>query len=193
MDLISRINRGLDSKDLATFRESCGIISNLHASYVQRLLEIASSREDGRDEAFRIRFAVETLAYMKCLQVIPLCISRLDFVNRTGYVSDSDPFLHDLPFARCLADLGKPSVDTVLDCLAYGKWEKESELRLALYAYVLQAGFTNERLKGRTLIDYAKSYKGPRTTMNLDKVIELLQLNPSDLGKMIEQKRPKQP
>jgi hypothetical protein len=192
MDLISRVNRGLDSKDLATFRESCGIISNLYASYVQRLLEIASSRENGKDEGFRIRFAVETLGNLKCLQVIPLCIERLDFANRTGYVSESDPFLHGLPFARCLANFEKPGVDAVLDYLGYGDNPKDSERRLAIFSYVLQAGFENERLKGTTLIDYAKSHKRPRSGKHLDQVIKLLQLSPSDLGKMIEQQRPNQ-
>jgi hypothetical protein len=37
LDGTSNALLGLDSKDLATFRESCGIISNRHASYDRRL------------------------------------------------------------------------------------------------------------------------------------------------------------
>jgi hypothetical protein len=178
--------RGLDSKDAALFAASCGIISEFHSECIDRLLNVAESTDDGKNESARIGWAVQTLGKMKCIQIIPLCIRRIDFTHSTGYASDSDPVLGDYPFARCLANFEKLGLDAILEYLGYGNSDRESKRRLALFAYAAHGGYVNVRVKKGTVVDHAKSYKGPQTRKNLDEMIRLLQLSLSDLGKLIE-------
>jgi hypothetical protein len=178
--------QGLDSKDPKIFTESCWIISEFHSDCIGRLLEIARSSENGKDESLRIRRSVETLGKLHCIQVIPLCIQRLDFEHRTGFASESDPVLGHYPFARCLANFGKVGVDAVLDYVGYGNSDNVSKRRLALFAFILQAGYVGVRVKRGTVVDYAKSYQRPDTRNKLDEVVRMIQLSPNDLREMIE-------
>jgi hypothetical protein len=183
----SRALLGLASKDAAVFKGSCWIVTEYHSGCVSGLLEVAQSDGNGKEESLCIRFALETLGRLNCVQVIPLCIQRLDFVHRTGFASESDLYLGPYPFARCLANFEKVGVDAALDYLGKGNSDHESEQRLALFAYVLQAAYVNVRVKKGTAVDYATSYQAPGKRKSLDEVVELIQLSPSTLGKMIEQ------
>jgi hypothetical protein len=180
--------RGLRSRDMATFAVSCETFKNIHSDSLDGLLHIAQGPAEAGDE-LRVRKAIETLAALNYDKAIPLCIKRVDYVHAMPIASESDPILKDLPFARSLADFGRPGVDAVLEYLTHGNTEGESEERLLLFAFVLQGGYLLDR-QYETLEDYTIRYSRGRSSPRLERLLQYLRLDPSELAMIIE-KRPR--
>jgi hypothetical protein len=111
-----------------------------------------------------------------------LSILFITLVSRSGTI----PILEDRPFARALADFGKPGIDTVIDYLEVGDSDKESRERLALFAYVVKAAFELVPVKRGTAHDYVRRYRGDQPSKALDTLIKYLQMDYAELSKLIK-------
>jgi len=178
---------GLRSRDIETFAVSCETFKSIYSESVDELLRIAKDPDQAGDEA-RVRKAIETLAALKYDKAIPLCVQRVDYVQALVVDFGHDPILKNRPFARALADYGQHGVDAVLEFLVDGNTTRESEHRLALFAHILSAAYVLDR-QHETLQDYTIRYGRGKSTPSLEKVLQYLRLDPSELARIIDTRR----
>jgi hypothetical protein len=177
--------RGLRSQDERDFFDSCETIANVYSASVEALLKVVNDRQQDQHST-RVRKALVALTRLSCEQAIPACIKQVDYEHRTNIAFEHDPILEDRPFARALADFGKPGIDTILDYLAVGDSDGESPQRLALFAYVIQAAYETVPARNRTAYEYAIRYRGDSRRKSLDVVIKHLQEGPEKTRRSIK-------